>query len=165
MRIESLGRRALYTPTTHGDGGRAHRARYRYAAAMPKPPAAAPCPCDETRRYAACCAPLHAGEPAATAEALMRSRYSAYALGLEHYLLASWHASTRPAALNLAAERPAPKWLGLKVLRHEPDGDRAQVEFVARFRVGGGSAQRLHERSRFVREQNRWYYLEGQIGD
>jgi hypothetical protein len=58
------------------------------------------CPCGSGRPYAACCGRLHGGEPAATAEELMRSRYSAYVLGLEAYLLATWHASTRPAALE-----------------------------------------------------------------
>ncbi|HEX7112806.1 MAG TPA: YchJ family protein [Mizugakiibacter sp.] len=122
---------------------------------------AAPCPCGSGRTYARCCAPLHAGAPAPDAEALMRSRYAAYALGLEPYLLASWHASTRPAALHLAAQRPPPTWLGLEVKRHHADGDRATVEFVARYRIGGGRAQRQHEISRFVREDGRWYYLDG----
>ena len=90
----------------------------------------------------------------------MRSRYSAYVLGLEDYLLATWHPSTRPPALNLA-ESPAPKWLGLGVRAHSTDGERATVEFVARCRVGGGSAQRMHELSRFVREDGRWYYVDG----
>ena len=89
----------------------------------------------------------------------MRSRYSAYSLGHEAYLLATWHASTRPA--NVALD-PRDKWLGLDVRRHEPDAsnpDRAIVEFVARVRVLG-RAHRLHETSRFVREGGRWYYLD-----
>ncbi len=121
------------------------------------------CPCDEQRLYARCCEPLHLGAAAPTAEALMRSRYSAYALRLEPYLLASWHASTRPASLDLAAETPPPKWLVLKVLRHESHGDTAIVEFVAKFKLGGGSAQRLHEVSRFVREDARWFYVDGDL--
>jgi SEC-C motif-containing protein len=105
---------------------------------------------------------LHDGEPAATAEALMRSRYSAYVLGLEPYLLASWHASTRPAALNLADESGT-KWLGLGVKRHQQqDETHAIVEFVARYRVAG-RGQRLHEVSRFVREDGRWYYVDGDV--
>ena len=121
------------------------------------------CPCNEQRLYAQCCEPLHKGAAAATAEALMRSRYSAYVLKLDDYLLASWHASTRPKRLDLAAETPTPKWLGLKVLRHESSGDSAIVEFVAKFKVGGGSAQRLHELSRFVREDGRWFYVDGDL--
>jgi SEC-C motif-containing protein len=92
----------------------------------------------------------------------MRSRYSAYVLGLEDYLRATWHPSTRPDALDLAADKARTKWLGLKVLRHEAqDADHAIVEFVARYRVGGGSATRLHEISRFVREEGHWYYVGG----
>ncbi|WP_428312386.1 YchJ family protein [Hydrocarboniphaga sp.] len=126
------------------------------------------CPCDEQRAYADCCAPLHEGAAARSAEALMRSRYSAYALRLEPYLLATWHASTRPASLSFGDETlQAPKWLGLKILRHEmaPDGDAAIVEFVARFRVGGGSAQRMREVSRFARVDGRWFYLDGDVAE
>lgn len=133
---------------------------------MPAPIAITNCPCDEQRRYAYCCAPLHQGAAAATAEALMRSRYSAYALRLEDYLLQTWHPRTRPAALGLADTKPTTKWLGLKILRHEPAADAhgAVVEFVARFRVGGGSAQRMTELSRFLYEDGRWFYLDGDVG-
>ena len=62
------------------------------------------------------------------------------------------------------AQSPAPTWLGLDVKRHVPDGDRAVVEFVARLRHGGGKAQRMHEVSRFVREDGRWYYVDGDVG-
>ena len=91
----------------------------------------------------------------------MRSRYSAYVLGLEDYLLATWHASTRPAALNLGDGTP-PKWLGLEVKAHTAGDDGATVEFVARCRVGG-RAQRMHELSRFLREDGRWFYVDGVI--
>jgi len=87
----------------------------------------------------------------------MRSRYSAYVLGLEDYLLATWHAATRPANLDLKLG-PQPKWLGLEVKTHLERDDRASVEFVARCRVDG-RAQRLHEISHFVRERSGWYYL------
>lgn len=92
----------------------------------------------------------------------MRSRYSAYARGLSAYLLATWHPGTRPA--QLPAEEPGTHWLGLRVLQTEaPEENLAFVEFVARYRIGGSSAQRLHERSRFVREQGRWYYVDGEF--
>ena len=92
----------------------------------------------------------------------MRSRYSAYVLALEPYLLATWHASTRPPALNLADEAGT-KWLGLEVRRHQqPDDGQALVEFVARYRVAG-RGHRLHEVSRFVREDGRWYYVDGDV--
>jgi SEC-C motif-containing protein len=119
------------------------------------------CPCSPDRPYADCCCPLHADlRPAASAEALMRSRYSAFVLGRSDYLLDTWHRATRPDALELD---PAVRWLGLDVRRHAQDGDTAIVEFVARCRVGGGAAQRLHEVSRFVREDGRWFYVEGEF--
>ena len=93
----------------------------------------------------------------------MRSRYSAYVLEREDYLLETWHPETRPDDLGLRSQRPAPNWLGLSVKRHETDGNRAVVEFVARLRHGGGSAQRMHEVSRFVREHGRWYYVDGDV--
>lgn len=91
----------------------------------------------------------------------MRSRYCAYVQGREDYLLATWHASTRPAVLNLGAE-PPPKWLGLEVKTATTTDDRATVEFVARCKLGG-RAQRLHEISRFVRENGCWYYVDAAI--
>lgn len=100
----------------------------------------------------------------ADARVLMRSRYSAYTLGLEDYLLATWHPSTRPPSLGLTEELPT-EWLGLTVKRFAPlDAEHAQVEFVARYR-SGGRVYRLHELSRFVREDGRWYYVDGQISD
>jgi len=124
-----------------------------------------PCPCGNPAGYLRCCGPLHDGAAAATAEALMRSRYSAYVLKREDYLLATWHASTRPTTLKLGAQQPAPTWLGLGVKQHESEDDRATVEFVARLRYGGGKAQRMHEISRFVREDGRWYYVDGTFPD
>jgi SEC-C motif-containing protein len=123
-----------------------------------------PCPCGNDAGYAACCGPLHDGKPAESAEQLMRSRHSAYVLLREDYLLASWHADTRPASLRLSAQQPAPTWLGLDIRQHHViDDDHATVEFVARYRLGGGRAQRQHETSRFVRENDRWFYRDGEI--
>jgi SEC-C motif-containing protein len=119
-----------------------------------------PCPCGRAKPYAGCCGPYHEGEPAPDAEALMRSRYSAFVLDKLDYLLASWHESTRPARLD--PNEPGLRWLGLEVKKHQPqDADHATVEFVARSKLGG-RAHRLHEISRFVREADgRWYYLDG----
>lgn len=90
----------------------------------------------------------------------MRSRYTAYVLGLEDYLLQTWHTDTRPAALNLAKDQ-AIKWLGLQVKRAEIINEStATVEFVARYKVGG-KAERLYELSQFLRLEGRWYYLVG----
>jgi len=122
------------------------------------------CPCGSGRAQAECCGPyLDGGALPADALALMRSRYSAYVLDDEPYLLATWHPDTRPARLDLAAEPPV-KWLGLAIRRHEDGGDgRALVEFVARYKIGG-RAHRLHEASRFVRVQGRWFYVAGSPG-
>jgi SEC-C motif-containing protein len=94
----------------------------------------------------------------------MRSRYSAYALMREDYLLRTWHGTTRPAQLDLHDAGPV-KWLGLKILNCEKGGvdDRnGVVEFVARYQVNG-RAERLQEVSRFVCEAGRWLYVDGQI--
>jgi SEC-C motif-containing protein len=103
--------------------------------------------------------------PAPDAESLMRSRYAAFVLERADYLLATWHASTRPASLEF---EPGVKWLGLDLRsRSVLDADHAEVEFVARQRSSTGVATRLHERSRFVREEDgplhRWYYLDGEL--
>ena len=117
---------------------------------------AKPCPCGGTD-YADCCGHYHGGIPAPDALSLMRSRYSAYVLKLADYLLATWHQSTRPATLDLETD----KWLGLEVKNHtEESPDRATVEFVARYKIDG-RAHRLHEISRFVRVEGRWFYVDG----
>lgn len=121
-----------------------------------------PCPCGSGNTLARCCGRYHAGEPAPDAEALMRSRYSAYVLRDAAYVLATWHADTRPANLDLAQD-DGTRWLGLSVRRHEQAGpDAATVEFVARYRLAG-RGQRMHETSRFVRENGRWYYVVGEM--
>ena len=121
------------------------------------------CPCDSGKSYAACCGPLHAGAAANTAEQLMRSRYSAYVVGDRDYLLATWHATTRPQMLTLD-DAQTTRWLGLSVKRHvETEPDHAVVEFVARYRSGGAPATRLHEVSRFIRDHGRWYYVDGEF--
>ncbi len=124
----------------------------------------APCDCGAPAPYAACCGRYHAGPlhlQAPTAEALMRSRYSAFVRDLTGYLLATWHASTRPSALEPNPE--GLRWLGLEVRGHsQQDADHATVEFVARSKLGG-RAQRLHETSRFVREAGQWFYVDGKM--
>jgi SEC-C motif-containing protein len=137
---------------------------------------ALPCPCGLPATHGACCGRYHAGLPAhglsaPSAEALMRSRYSAFVLGLNDYLLATWHSSTRPATLG--PNEPGLRWLGLQVKRAWPAlpadaphgaqpsaAQEAFVEFVVRSKLGG-RAHRLHEISRFVREGGRWFYVDG----
>lgn len=137
---------------------------------MPQPSTPLPCPCGalSPRRtplaYADCCGRYvehFDATPAPDAERLMRSRYSAFVLDRREHLLATWHASTRPAAI----EPPPPglRWLGLEVRQHRLTGpDAAEVEFVARSKLAG-RAHRLHERSHFVREDGRWYYVDGEL--
>jgi SEC-C motif domain protein len=123
--------------------------------------AAQPCPCGNAAGYAACCGRWHDGPlrlMAPTAEALMRSRYSAHALGLHAYLQDTWHPRMRPQ--GVAPPPPGLRWVGLEVRRHTPiDDDHATVEFVARSKVGG-RAERLHVTSRFERLDGRWLYVE-----
>jgi SEC-C motif domain protein len=117
------------------------------------------CPCESGKSYKTCCEPYHLGTPAPSAEALMRSRYTAYVLGLEAYLLRTWHPDTRPATLNLNEDQ-AIKWLGLQIKQADTSGTTATVHFVARYKVGG-KAERLHELSQFVCIEHAWYYLHG----
>uniref|UniRef100_UPI0030F548D7 YchJ family protein n=1 Tax=uncultured Acidovorax sp. TaxID=158751 RepID=UPI0030F548D7 len=137
----------------------------------PAVPSAA-CPCGRLQgsgakakplAYADCCGRFidhWDAQPAPDAECLMRSRYTAFVCERADYLLATWHPSHRPASLDFDA---AAQWLGLEVRGHwVKDADHAEVEFVARHRLGG-RAVRLHERSRFVREGGRWYYVDGDM--
>lgn len=127
------------------------------------------CPCGRLDRsgkplaFAECCGRYlddFDNTPAPDAESLMRSRYSAFVLGRESYLRATWHAGHRP---DDVAPDEGTKWLGLEVRRHAViDAEHAEVEFVARYRVAG-RAVRIHERSRFVWENGRWYYVDGDL--
>jgi len=119
------------------------------------------CPCGSGQPYSLCCEPLHHGFPAKSAEALMRSRYSAFAMGLRDYILSSWHPETRPDTLDLSEEKT--KWLDLEIKEHRNfEDDTATVEFIARYKTNG-KAGKLHELSRFRKEQQHWYYLDGDL--
>jgi SEC-C motif-containing protein len=115
------------------------------------------CPCGSSQAYAACCRPSHQGTPAASPEALMRSRYTAYVLGLEAYLLETWHHSTRPAQLDL---KHSPQWLSLQILQSSQQGAGGRVHFKAVHRTGSGFGF-LEEESDFVQEAGQWYYTAG----
>jgi SEC-C motif-containing protein len=121
------------------------------------------CPCGTGRTFGACCGPYVEGQrPAATAQALMRSRYSAYVRRDPGYLLRTWHPSTRPDDLDLGDDI---LWLGLEILRSEaggPDDREGVVEFIAHYR-SGVQRQSLHEASRFVREGGVWLYVAGDV--
>jgi len=128
---------------------------------MAKPsPAVEACPCGRAA-WAACCGRyIGTGVPAPDAESLMRSRYSAFVRGHVEHLRATWHPDHCPADLQ---PDPSVRWLGLEVRDHRVTGpDTGEVEFVARSRIQG-RGQRLHERSRFVRQHGRWLYVDGDI--
>ena len=130
---------------------------------MNKPPTKTtpPCPCGTGKSYETCCQPWHLGTPAPNAEGLMRSRYTAYVLGLEDYLLKTWHPDTRPTTLDLAKDAET-RWLGLQVKSFLQTGETATVGFVARYKVAG-KAHRLSELSSFVRIDGQWFYVDGII--
>ncbi len=92
----------------------------------------------------------------------MRSRYVAYVLLLEEYLLSTWHTDTRPTTLNLSNDS-ATKWLGLTIKHTKVITENtATVEFVARYKEGGHKAERIHEVSNFIL-LDRWYYIDGRF--
>jgi len=119
------------------------------------------CPCGTGLPLADCCGRLHDGTArAATAEQLMRSRYSAFALGNAEYLLETWHSTTRPRTLALD---PGVRWIGLDVLGTtggSPLHADGTVEFRAHY-VRNRESGAQHENSRFVRDRGQWRYLDG----
>jgi SEC-C motif-containing protein len=121
----------------------------------------AKCHCGGAPGYALCCRPyIQREQLAPTAEALMRSRYSAFVECHEAYLLASWHPKTRPSRVRFD---PQQQWLGLSIKSTElggADDSTGLVEFVARFKVKG-RGHRLHENSRFEKIDDQWFYLDG----
>ena len=122
------------------------------------------CPCGTGLTLTQCCQPLLNNEqPAETAVALMRSRYSAYTLGNEAYLQRTWHSTTRPAQLDLSNNQQS--WQRLKIIdtaAGQACDDSGEVEFVAIYKING-RAERLHERSRFEREEQQWRYIDGTL--
>lgn len=121
------------------------------------------CPCGSGNTYKQCCAPLHNGAPAHNAEALMRSRYAAFALRDAEYLNRSWHNSTQPNDLT-AESLKGTKWLGLTIIATtQPTSTDATVSFEARFKDNDAKAAVLKETSRFVQENGHWFYVDGDI--
>ncbi|MGE2717781.1 YchJ family protein [Mycolicibacterium litorale] len=122
-----------------------------------------PCPCGTGESYGRCCKPLHEGQrQAETAQELMRSRYSAYAVGDLDYVWRTWHPRTRPSSLTPDTET---QWVGLEVVDTVAGGrddDTGEVEFLAHYRAGRRSGT-LHERSRFAVRARRWFYLDGEV--
>ncbi|ANJ11355.1 YchJ family protein [Streptomyces parvulus] len=118
------------------------------------------CPCGRSEPYEKCCGRFHAGATAPTAEALMRSRYSAFVKGDAGYLLRTWHPRTRPARLD---PDPGTRWTGLEIL-DSANGSAFHTTGTVTFRASyrGGS---LHERSRFERVDGAWAYVDGEFLD
>ena len=127
------------------------------------------CPCGSGMPEPACCARYHRGEPAPTALALMRSRYTAYVRGEIDYLIATHDAATRATLDRDAIARWSREtsWRGLEIVATEAGGeddDTGIVEFVARGETGGRAfVQR--ERSRFRRVDGAWFYVDGKVGE
>ncbi len=118
-----------------------------------------PCPCGGEALETCCGRFISGGELPATPELLMRSRYTAYVLADEAYLRATWDASTCPTEELID---PAITWMGLEVRAAQEEGNDGTVEFIARAKVGG-RAHRLHETSRFIRRDGRWWYVDGDV--
>jgi SEC-C motif-containing protein len=121
------------------------------------------CPCNSGRPHFSCCEPIISGKMAAvTAEALMRSRYTAYVVKNMDYLLKTWHPSTRPANIDFST---IPQWSGLHIIGtvagNESDS-YGMVEFKATS-LSPGKIIQLHEKSRFVKEHDQWFYVDGDI--
>lgn len=123
------------------------------------------CPCGSGLHLDDCCGPYLDGEPAPTAEALMRSRYTAFARADEDHVFRTWHPRTRPAG---PYADPDITWTGLRIL-HTGDGgvedDTGEVEFIASWRRDDGVSGEVHEFSHFARRAGRWFYLDGELAD
>ncbi|MFJ2552796.1 YchJ family protein [Microbacterium sp. NPDC087591] len=134
----------------------------RVAAHDEAPDDSARCPCNSGDLFGACCAPLLRGAAAPTAERLMRSRYTAFVVADVEHLSATWHPSTRPRTLEI---EPDLEWRRLVILARDGGGPfdhEGVVEFEAYWRQGEARGS-LRERSRFVREDRRWLYLDGDV--
>lgn len=115
------------------------------------------CPCGAQKLYSNCCQPLHQGQEASDAEALMRSRFSAFSLHLEDYLLSSWHPVTRPEEIQLDTET---QWKRLEIINSTNDQQQGSVHFKAYYKEQG-HWHLLEETSKFLFEKGHWYYHSG----
>ncbi len=116
-----------------------------------------PCPCGSNVPYNNCCEPLHQGTPAGSAQALMRSRFSAFALQLSDYLKTSWHPETRPEQLTL---EPGTLWKRLEILSASNDSKQGSVHFKAYYQENK-QWHLLEETSQFLFENGHWFYHSG----
>lgn len=122
------------------------------------------CPCISGMPYKACCEPLHLGIfHASSAEQLMCSRYSAFALSKISYLIDTLHPNKHRADDEQTIDQTIEQtqWLGLKVINHKQTGEKATVEFVAFYHQD--PIGQLHECSNFIKQNGRWYYVDGEV--
>ncbi|QIQ21883.1 YchJ family protein [Zophobihabitans entericus] len=123
------------------------------------------CPCNINKLYRQCCEPYHLEQKIpATAELLMRSRYSAYARQKWDYIQQTWHSSTRPSADSF--DDVTTKWIELIIKNtstSKNNPDEAFVEFIAKYKTANGKAEKMQEVSRFVKEDGHWYYIDGVV--
>ena len=133
---------------------------------MAKPSPNLPCPCGSGAKYKKCCRRYHQGAVAPDALALMKSRYSAYALGIADYIITTTHPQcpeynddTARWKAEIAAFSRHTTFHKLDILAYDTDGEEASVHFIARLSSGT-----LEEKSRFVRKEGRWLYRDGEIG-
>lgn len=128
---------------------------------MKKKKVPALCPCGSQLDYKDCCGRFHEGMTVPDALSLMKSRYSAFVQKRADYLLKTWHESTRPCELDLSDPI---KWLGLEILSSEESDHEAHVAFVARGKISGRAFKQI-EKSRFIKENDQWYYVDGEVAD
>ncbi|NGN69515.1 YchJ family protein [Streptomyces sp. A7024] len=128
------------------------------------PSSSVSCPCGSASAYSECCGPYHSGATAApTAEALMRSRYAAFAQRDAAYLLRTWHPETRPPRVDFDGGLT---WTGLQILgtaEGSPFHRTGTVTFAARYRRDGDGTGEMRERSRFARHDGAWVYVDGDV--
>lgn len=125
-----------------------------------------PCPCLSEKQYKHCCQPLHNNSLlASSAEQLMRSRYSAFYLNNIDYLLRTLHPRKRQTDDDKTLKQTIEQtpWLGLKIIRHRQIGNSATVEYIAFYQ--DNKIEQLHERSNFIKDNNKWFYLDGEFLD
>ena len=122
------------------------------------------CPCNHNKSYSECCQHYHKGiNLPETAEQLMRSRYSAYVLKLTDYINSTWHKSTRPNIATLDNNQPI-QWIKL-VINNTWDSQNTNEAFVDfdAFYEANGQLERMHEVSRFIFSEKKWFYIDGKV--
>lgn len=122
------------------------------------------CPCNANMLYSKCCQPYHTNiKLPTTAEQLMRSRYSAYVLKLTDYINNTWHKSTRPNIAALKNDQPI-QWIKLVINKtwDSNNANEAFVDFDAFYEVNG-KLERMHEVSRFIYSEQKWFYIDGKV--